>query len=404
MIKLYPFQSKAVDFHLSNRFTINASEMGLGKSIMALEAAKQAGGATAVFGPAFLEANWQREAKRYGVEIDYYRYSSFKANASRLKSVSYRTIIADECHYLKNPMAGRTKSLFNYMAQDLPGYFIGLTGTPIRNRIPDLYSLLRFCSLTEADNGFKLLSKKSEAESYRVFCERYCNVTVKKANGRIFRRYSGVKAGMVKELKALMAGKFIRFTADKVLGDLPELTEVPVMFDLEPVVGLEDAFEAYREGAKTNIQAKALSAMLKAPNTAEYVQGILETGEPVVVFTDHIAPAKAIAEKLKVPAITGAMPVKSRAAMVEDFQQGSTKALVATIGSLGVGVTLHRSKHVVFNDISWVPSENQQAEKRIHRIGQSRACFAHYMDASETDAFIRDTVNSKLSTIEKVIQ
>jgi len=77
--------------------------------------------------------------------------------------------------------------------------------------------------------------------------------------------------------------------------------------------------------------------------------------------------------------------------------------LAATIGSLSVGVTLTAARHVVFNDLSWVPGDNLQAEKRIHRIGQKNACTAHYIEASETDAYIRKTLEEKQAASDRTL-
>jgi SNF2 family DNA or RNA helicase len=196
----------------------------------------------------------------------------------------------------------------------------------------------------------------------------------------------------------------IRYRVEDVLKDLPELTRKIVEVEAAPTAGLEDAFEAYLSGSKADPTAKARSALVKAPMTVEYCQTLQEGGSgPLLVFTDHVESAKLLADRLGVRPITGASPMHERMATVERFQTGRIPAVVATIGALSVGVTLTAARHVVFNDLSWVPSDNAQAEKRIHRIGQKNACFAHYIESTPTDAYIRKTLLEKSESISKVI-
>ena len=79
-----------------------------------------------------------------------------------------------------------------------------------------------------------------------------------------------------------------------------------------------------------------------------------------------------------------------------------SKVIVATIGAFSVGVNLTKANHLVFNDISWVPADNEQALKRIHRIGQERACTIHYVVGGHVDKFILDKVRSKMKIINSV--
>lgn len=67
---------------------------------------------------------------------------------------------------------------------------------------------------------------------------------------------------------------------------------------------------------------------------------------------------------------TGDTPGHLKTQIVEDFQRGKIRIFLGTIQAGGVAITLHRGDTVVFLDRSWSPSENEQAEDRLHRIGQ----------------------------------
>jgi SWI/SNF-related matrix-associated actin-dependent regulator 1 of chromatin subfamily A len=127
---------------------------------------------------------------------------------------------------------------------------------------------------------------------------------------------------------------------------------------------------------------------------------------PIVIFTDHLGPVEVIREELKdfkVAVIVGGVSVKKREKIKTDFQAGYYDVLIATIGAFSTGVTLTRSSNLVFNDISWVPSDLQQAKDRIHRLGQTATCFVHYIVGAVVDKKILRSIQAKLRTIKKVL-
>lgn len=271
----------------------------------------------------------------------------------------------------------------------------------MRNKVPDLWVPLAICSQSpNRTNGRHL---ESELTKYRAFSRYFCNVEILNMRGARIEKFTGVREARLPELKDLLRDKYIRFKIADVVHDLPSMTHIDVDLSLRPVPGLEETFKAYNEGSKIDPTSKAASALLKAPCTAEYVETMLEAGESVLIFTDHVLSAEDIAARLNGECVTGKMPAEVRTKVVEDFQAGRIKVIVATIGSLSVGVTLTAARHVVFNDLSWVPSDNKQAEGRIYRIGQKNACFTHYMIASPTDAYITKVLREKAETIHKVL-
>ena len=401
MTDLYRFQDEAVEYHLNHHYTLNCSEMGLGKSRMALLAAKKSGLKVAVFGPEFLRQTWVNEGRSAGVEFDYFAYSKVH---HRLPLSGYGFWIADEVHYLKTPTARRTHSFYSYLKTHRPEYFVGLSGTPIKNRLPDFWTLLAFCSLNPKDtNGLRL---EGDNTKYFSFCRKFCMRQVVSVRGCRIEKFGGIKPFMIDEFKGLLEKKYIRFTAEKVLQQLPAMTRKDVFLDMEPVPELAEQFERYMEGSKADTSAKSASAALKARLTAKYALNLLEDGaESLVIFSDHREPTKIISEAIPgAVAITGATPSKRRAEYVEKFQKGKIKVLVATIGSMAVGVTLHRSRNIIFNDLSWVPADNLQAEKRIHRIGQEYPCVSHTIISSPTDSYISKTLFEKMKSIEEVVK
>jgi SWI/SNF-related matrix-associated actin-dependent regulator 1 of chromatin subfamily A len=403
-VTLYPFQEKCVEFHLAHHYTLNCCEMGLGKTLVALEAAKRTALKTLVVGPAFLEGVWKRESEVIGIEVDFISYSVLhRAPPSTL--MQYGFVIAEEVHYLKTPTTKRTHAFYDLIKGVKPPYFVGLTGTPIKNRLPDFWTLLAFCNFNPQDtNGLRMTG---EYKSYHRFARHFCHMTELNISNRRIPRYGAVKDVMIPELKALLKDKMIRFTVEQVLNDLPEITRqaIPIPLSIPGDASLLEIFKEYTSGRKADISAKVRSAYLKAPSTAMYCKELSEGGSgPLLIFTDHIESGAYIAKDLGAEFISGSTPSKVRIEIAERFQRGDMPYLVATIGSMSVGHTLTAAKHVIFNDLSWVPADNLQAEKRIHRIGQKSVCFAHYVESTPTDSYIRKTLFTKMDTVNKVLQ
>lgn len=383
---------------------MNGCEPGLGKTRIALEFIRQTGHDGLIIGPAFLRGTWEKEAKTLGVtNIRYVHYSMIHKESQKTLQ-KFKTWVADEHHYIKSTKAMRTKAYYNLLKICQPEYWLGLSGTPIKNQVSDLWVPLAICSHLpgESINGLRL---PKDLQNFYYFCRHFCNVeSIRVAGGRRVEKFTGVRADRISEIKRLLDKKYIKFRVADVLKDLPSMTTVDVPLGLKPIPGLEEAFQNYMHGNKVDPTSKAASARFKAPQSAEYIKGLLEADESVVVFTDHVESARDICANIPGSVnITGATPMHIRQKFVDQFQAGDLKVIVATIGALATGVTLTRARHVVFNDLSWVPSDNYQAAKRIHRIGQDNTCFRHIVTGSATDEYIAKTLIEKEKTISAVL-
>ena len=107
----------------------------------------------------------------------------------------------------------------------------------------------------------------------------------------------------------------------------------------------------------------------------ELAEELEQAGEPVVVFSAHRDPVEAFGSKQGWDCITGSVSHKRRGEIVDRFQKGALRGVALTIGAGREGINLFRSSHMIFVDLDWTPAHNIQAEDRIHRIGQKRACM-----------------------------
>jgi hypothetical protein len=141
--------------------------------------------------------------------------------------------------------------------------------------------------------------------------------------------------------------------------------------------------------------------------TVDFVQGALDQGEKVIVFTGFDAPAKSITEAFGDQAVllTGATPPEQRQKLVDRFQQDpNVRVFVSNLIAGGTGLTLTAATQVVFNDLDWVPANHWQAEDRAYRIGQKRIVQVTYMVAAGTvDTFVHRALSLKAQIVEAVV-
>jgi len=416
----YTYQGEGIDFALLHKYVIIGDEMGLGKSLQGIGVSSEVSTKTLVVSPSYLKLNWDAEFQKFCSSKTVFWYKKktdrFKSTGKpEVRIINYEmlqhmehlfqwadTVIVDEAHYLKNMEAKRTDCFHFYIEKYKPDYLLLLSGTPIKNNLDEFYSLLVLCSYCpDNSNGKNIRKMYPNIWAFRNHFMKNRPINIR---GRKINKYYGHKN--IDELKTYLKHKYIRRLAKNVL-ELPDMVSKMVKIKDIDQPELEEMWEAFESGRPANFSsAKALSAELKAPYTAKYCADMLEQGIPVIIFSDHIKPCEIISKALSkygVEIIQGSTPVEERHRIVKDFQEGRISGVVSTIGAGSTGITLTRAHNMVFNDLSWVPGDNAQARKRIHRIGQEEKCFIHYMIASSIDARIVKSVTTKKKTIGAVL-
>lgn len=392
---LYPHQVEALNFALARPYSLCGLEMGLGKSLVALAMADKLKSKTLIVCPAFLKKNWLKEIDKFtsGLDFTIISYTSL----TKLKNKNFDLVIADEVHYAKNIKAKRTETLHNLLKVNKPKYFIGLTGTPVANRVSEFFSLLQLCyyggKYPEFSNFNKLYYKFCNTFSYERTID-LGHVTVV--------RFDGVKNR--EELKALIAPIYIRRRADQVL-DLPDAIDIEIIGDSKNHdKELKEALKLFQADPKdpAYMSLKAANALAKVDTTYKVALDCIEQGNRPIIFTCHVASAKDLAYKLKTDYITGETQADKRQQIIDKFNGGGLTSLVATIQSTSVGFNLTSTNHMIFNDIDFTPANMEQAKARIRRIGQEKKCFYHYVYNSEFDKKLVDMITRKNRDIRKI--
>jgi len=395
---LYDYQKKGVAFAKEAKYSLIGDEMGLGKSLQAIQMIKDLGLNAVIFCPKFLVETWLGELEKFDApnKISIVPYSQMKKRLTSYHAIDI--FICDEIHYLKNITAKRTQFFHELLFTHRPKYFLGLSGTAIKNRVSEFYSLLLLLSYGKGSNG-KDITKL--CPNFYSFCNRFSNKITMSIGGRRIIKYEGHKN--IEELKTYLDGKYLRRKAKDVL-ELPDLIRKDVLFEIKEDKELKSAFDSGEKSTHFTT-LKMESAISKVPYTLKYVGILMEEGGPLLIYSDHIIPVEKLFDSLqssyRVSKITGS--VKNRFEIVRDFQDGKIDILVTTIGSLGMGVTLTASRNIIFNDLSWVSGDNSQAEKRIHRIGAKEKCVIHRMISGKIDKHIVRTLTKKINTLEKIL-
>jgi len=383
----YPYQKELINFHREKKWSLCMAEQGLGKSLVALHSIKGCS-KTLIVCPAFLRNNWRDEIKKWtkGGNFTITSYEGLK----KIRSNDFDSILVDEIHYCKNKDAQRTKRVYALLSLGKPRYFIGLTGTPIKNRVTDFWAIL------------KTVLQDKMPYNYWQYCNRFTHKEVINIRGRKITRFEGLKRA--KELSDLVRTCAIRKKTKDVI-DLPEKVYREIIIDDHDDDELKAKVDIYlNENSLSRNMAsfKLVNAVEKAQSTFELGSQILEEGNSLVVFTDHIKSCERLAELFKVKPIHGQSNV-DRDKIVKAFNAGTIKVIVATIPCLNVGVNLTSCNHMIINDFNYTPSEMAQAEKRIHRIGQKSTCFYYYMYASKLDWYIHDKLKHKSKIAKEIV-
>lgn len=346
-----------------------ADDMGLGKSRQAVVAGRMAAGAAKVLVvcPASLGINWEREIravypKALIATIGQADASALRAadwivaNYERLgglvrdASLDLGCMLIDECHYLKEHQAGRTRNAF-LLADRIPRVFL-LTGTPVLNREVEVHTLLR---LSGHPIGHMPLTD---------FRKAYAGDAVKRD-----------------ELAGRLSEWMLRRGKD-VLKDLGDKTQ-QVRY-VQPPDGLA-AYKAIYNDETLQAMPKItkLRQHLEALKTEFLIESIecLPQDAKVLIFCEYMETVETLKHALSASGIgcvslVGSDSPKKRMAAVDAFQQQpEVKVFIGTTMAAGVGITLTAANYVFFASLPWTPALKRQAEDRAYRSGQKRDVF-----------------------------
>jgi superfamily II DNA or RNA helicase len=421
--ELHPFQRAGVRYALARRRTFIADEQGLGKTVQALATIEwDEAFPTVVVCPASMKLVWEREAQHWlpnrsvtvlggrtdeawteeaaAADIVVLNYDILDWHADRLSGLEPRALILDESHYVKNARAARTKAALE-LANRLPegALRLALTGTPILNRAEELVSQLRVLGrLKDFGSGARLTRRfKAAGSDDRLHWNLRAHCYVRRTKEQVLpqlpaKRHDTVPVLLSNEHEYRLAERDVIAWLQTLPLDLRSIdAKVAAALRAEQLVRLNNL--------------RQLAARGKLPTALAWVADFLESGEPIVVFAEHIATQKAVLERFPGALhILGSDTAQARQKAVDAFQEeDGPQLIVCSLKAASQGITLTRASNVAFLELDWTPARHDQAEDRLHRIGQESAVTAWYLLAPDTiDETMAELLERKRSLIDAV--
>jgi len=365
---LRPAQHAAVDFITRRRGTLLGDDMRVGKTLSAIMSHDPATGPLLVICPAMVRSVWIGWLARVfpGVPVGIMMGRKFDATQVQQPLIvghydilpywetarPFGTVVFDEAHWLSNPRTRRTMAAV--LVANRAHRVIAATGTPIWNMPSGLWSVLG-------------LIAPGAWGSFHEFAQRYGNPEPT-AYGTV---YTGISHEQ--ELRARLAEVMIRRRWADVQAGLPPISRNVILtaIDTKTRRQLDVAATAISDGKGSTIGLLARyrehTSMLKLATTVTEARTMLDRGEPVVVWTWHVALANAIAAELgdRARLLTGEVAPRTRDQLVDAWRgDAPASALVCTMAVAQVGLDFSHARLAIFAECDYTPATMAQAEMR----------------------------------------
>jgi hypothetical protein len=443
---LRPYQKDGFDFlcHLTQIRLggILADDMGLGKTLQTLawlawlqDRNRKDRKPSLVICPASVLHNWRREADRFTPHLKVLvlesgaarhnlrkqipqhdlivtNYALLRRDLEELQKFSFRTVILDEAQFIKNPAAQVTQSVKQLKSEQR----LALTGTPLENRLLDLWSIVDF-----VQPGY-LGSQEQFVETYEP--RGVENVEMEQ---RIARRRLSAKLRplLVRRLKRHVAKDLpdrIEQRRDCELGD-----EQRKLYLAELRRSREQVMQVVAEKGINKSKIHVLAALTrlrqicchprlvgndavsgKTETLFELLDSLLAEGQKVLLFSQFVQMLELLEKECRerqIPTHILTGQTKDRQEVVNAFQNDPNAGIfLLSLRAAGTGLNLTTASYVVLYDPWWNPAVEAQAIDRSHRIGQTRTVNAYRLISPGTvEEKIWELQQSKAQTIADVL-
>jgi superfamily II DNA or RNA helicase len=379
-----------------------ADDMGLGKTLQALCAMK---GRTLVVCPRSVVHNWAAEIRRFrpgmrhaiyhgpkrvldrGADVVLTTYAILRLDAEVLAAEPWDVVVLDEAQAIKNPDSQVARAAYGLGS----GFKVALSGTPVENRLDELWSLMHF-----TNRG--LLGGRSD------FDARYVRPI---ANG---------EAGAAERLRKKIRPFVLRRKKLEVAPELPPRVEQVLYCELEERE--RDVYETVRAATRKEVVERlgdgggvlaALEALLRLrqaschanlvpgqhADTSSKVERLVESledaaadGHKALVFSQWTSLLDLVEPHLVRAGISFTRldgSTRDRGAVVGEFQDDKgPSVMLISLKAGGTGLNLTAADHVFLLDPWWNPAVEDQAADRAHRIGQDKPVMVYRLVAKDT--------------------
>lgn len=424
-----------------------ADDMGLGKTIqfiaflLYLQENDWLNNPVLLVCPTSVLGNWEKEVKRFAPKLKTLVYhgdrrpkgASFKKtiptkqlvitsyslvyrDLKQLQQATWQGVVLDEAQNIKNPDAKQSKAARQIEAQ----FRVALTGTPVENRLGELWSIMDF--LNPGYLGPKAFFQKRFATPIERYGDTASLRTLK----------SLVQPFILRRLK----------TDRTIIQDLPEKQEMAVFCGLSAeqadlyqqtvdhsLAEINDADGVQRKGQilalltklkqicnhpaqflqEKTLGLKGRSAKLQ--RLTEMLEIVAAEGDRALIFTQFVEWGRLLQRHLEsleydTLFLHGGTSKAQRESMVDRFQNdpAAPRIFILSLKAGGVGLNLTRANHVFHYDRWWNPAVENQATDRAFRIGQTRNVQVHKFVCQGTlEERIHEMIESKKALSEQVV-
>ena len=429
-----------------------ADDMGLGKTIeliaflVHLQEQDSLEAPTLLVCPTSVLGNWEREVKKFGPTLKVLvhhgdkrakgkafaaeikgkdliitSYALVFRDAKEFQGIKWQGLVLDEAQNIKNSEAKQSQAVRQIEAS----FKIALTGTPVENRLQELWSILEF--LNPGYLGPRNFFQRRFAIPIEKYGDRESLQTLR----------SLVRPFILRRLK----------TDKEIIQDLPEKQEMTVFCGLaaqqavlyqkiveESIAELESAEGIQRRGmilallvklkqlcnhpALVKAEAKPKELEIKSQESGklqrlvEMLEEVIAEGDRALIFTQFAEWGKLLKPHLEqhlgreVLFLYGGIRQQQREEMIDRFQHDpqGPPIMILSLKAGGTGLNLTRATHVFHYDRWWNPAVENQATDRVFRIGQTRNVQVHKFVCTGTlEEKIHDMIESKKALAEQVV-
>ncbi len=464
--ELRPYQARGVGWlKFLEQWSLGAclaDDMGLGKTIqliaflLTLQEQDGLTGPVLLVCPTSVLGNWEREVKKFGPSLTLglhhgdkrpqgkafakavkdrnlviTSYALLHRDLASLQGVDWQGVVLDEAQNVKNPDAKQSQAVRQLSAQ----FRIALTGTPVENRLSELWAILDFLNpgYLGPKNFFQRrfatpierYGDTASLETLRSLVQPFILRRLKTDRDIIQdlpeKQENTVFCGLTTEQAALY-----QKLVDQSLEDIDASTGIQrkgIILALivklkqicnHPALFLKDAEAAAPAGtAIADLQSEAFPKRSgKVQRLAEMLEEVVLEGDRALIFTQFAEWGKLLQAHLerrlgqKPLFLYGGTSKKQREEMVDRFQydpQGP-RIFILSLKAGGVGLNLTRANHVFHFDRWWNPAVENQATDRVFRIGQTRNVQVHKFVCNGTlEEKIHDLIESKKALAAQVV-
>jgi SNF2 family DNA or RNA helicase len=438
--KLLPYQAQGAIFAASRGRVALADDMGLGKTVQALAAAellrrRKGIERVLVIAPASVKYQWKTEIEKFTdlpaqiVDGLLPRRRALYASPAFFNLTSYELvlkdvrymhelrpdlIILDEAQRIRNWATATARTIKQLKSR----YAFVLTGTPLENKLEELFSVVEFVDGRRLGPAFRFLHE------HRVEDEK----------GHLL-GYRGLD-----RIHDQLAPVLLRRTRAEVLKELPERTDQVFRVPLtpkqaEPYHEQSDILAALmrkweKQGWLSEIDQKRILCCIQnmrmlcnstflfdkqthhSPKLHEFCEIIrelaIEEARKVVVFSEYERMTHLAGEELRklgigFVSLHGGVPSRQRGALIQKFRDDPACKVFLSTDAGGVGLNLQAASAVVNFEPPWNPARLEQRIGRVHRLGQSRPVHViHMLTTDSIEERVWETLRLKKSLFASV--